>query len=34
VADLGRVEALDRQQMFLPVRHKPRSQIPARAVNV
>ena len=34
MADLGRVEALDRQQVLLPVRHDPRSQKPPRAVNV
>ncbi len=34
MADLGRIKALDRQQVLLPVRHDPRSQKPARAVNL
>ena len=34
MADLGRMQALDRQQVLLPVRHDPRSQKPARAVNL
>ena len=33
MADLGRMQPLDRQQVLLPVGHAPRSQKPAKSVN-